>query len=643
MSDIATMMRAPIDEMDADELEVRIERADADYHNGKESGLEDWEYDEMKDRLRTIRPESPVLHRVGSKPSTAWKKVRHQVPMNSLAKVNEVEEVNDWWPAPCVVSEKMDGISISLRYEDGKLVLGATRGDGAEGEDITRNVAKMVGVKPKLGNMSGYLRGEIVMLKSDFRDHFKERYANERNGAAGIARRLDGEGCDRLCAFFYQILLDDPDQQAKLSTKLKEFKLIERLGLSTPAYHEVKTPDDLHKVYATYQDGGRDSLNYHIDGLVVEVNDQAKADSLGVTSEGRPEFARAYKFPHANGQSKVTDIVWQTGQVGWITPVAIIDPVRVGGVTISQASLYNTEYIEGVGLKHFGATVVVERRNDVIPRVASVIKDGDGAEIEFPEACASCGEPLHRDGPRLKCSNDTTCPAQVRGGLERWITACGLLDWGAAVLDALIDDHGVEQPCDLYDVTEEVLADLMLTGRKLGASKAASMIKARDLRKRMNLGSAVGAMGIPMCAKDTCETLVTAGFDSLDKMAEATVEDLVAIRGIGASKAESFVANFPKAKERIDALLERGFEIRTGGDGPLVGATVCFTGFRDGDLQAKVEDAGGIMKSGVSKKLKYLVADNPDGNSGKLAKAKKQPEITTIISVEELKAMLSAP
>lgn len=639
MTDIAALL-TPIDEMDADELEVRIERADADYHNGRDSGLEDWQYDDMKDRLRTIRPESPVLHRVGSKPSTAWKKVRHQVPMDSLAKVNEAEEVESWWPGPCVVSEKMDGFSISLRYEEGRLVLGATRGDGSEGEDITRNVVNMVGIKEKLATLTGYLRGEIVMLKSDFRDHFSKRYANERNGAAGIARRLDGEGCSRLCAFFYQVILDDPDQQAKLDAKHKEFKLIERLGMSTPAYHQVDTPADLEKVYATYQDGGREALNYHIDGLVVEVNDRAKADSMGVTSEGRPEFARAYKFPHANGQSKMNDIVWQTGQVGWVTPVAILDPVRVGGVTITQASLYNVDYIESIGLGHLGATVVVERRNDVIPRVNSVVKDGTGSKIEYPENCASCGEPLHREGPRLKCSNDSGCPSQVRGGLERWIAACGLLDWGAAVLDALIDDHGVQEPSDLYDVTEEILTDLMLTGRKLGASKAASMVKARDLRKQMNLGSAVGAMGIPMCAKDTCETLVQAGFDSLEKMTDATVEDLMEIKGIGKARAEAFVAHFPRARARIEALRERGFEIRTGGDGPLVGATVCFTGFRDGDLHRRVEDAGGIMKSGVSKKLKYLVADNPDGNSGKLAKAKKQPEITTVLSVDELKAML---
>lgn len=630
-----------IDEMDADELVIRLERFDDAYYNTGQPLVEDWLYDQMKDRLRALNPDEPYLKKVGAKPSSAWKKVAHQVPMGSLSKAQNLDELLKLFGGAeqvSVLSEKLDGMSLSVRYEDGKLVLGSTRGDGSEGEDITRNVLKMKGIKPSLGNLTGNLRGEVVVLRSDFQAHFASNYVNERNTANGVSKRLDGEGCQYLSVFFYQILLDDPEQQAKLTSKVKEFTLIEKLGLSTPFWAKVENIDAAEKIYQDYIETTRAALDYLIDGLVLEVNDRDVFDEMGDNNEGRPKGAIAYKFPHETAKSRAKEIVWQVGQVGNITPVAMLEPTFCAGVTVSQASLYNVKYIKEIGLTHLDCPVTICRRNDVIPRVDSVDGDGKGAEVKIPENCPSCDQPLHMEGEILKCGNKTGCPAQVRGVMERWIDACGLNDWGVSALNALMDEHGVEQPADLYRVTEDQLAELMLKGRKLGASMAAKMIQGRDARKSLTLGAAVGAMGIPMCAKDTCETLVASGLNSVEKLAAATVDDLTAIRGIGESKAAAFVANFPRAKAFLDALLSEGFEIREGGEGGLVGMTFCFTGFRDADLHRQVEEAGGIMKSGVSKKLTHLVADNPNGTSGKLRKARDYG--IKIIGKDDLQAML---
>lgn len=368
MPDMHTTLAA-FDEMDADELVIRLERADEAYHDNGAPIMEDWAYDAMKDRLRALDPDNQYLKRVGTKPSSAWKKVSHTTPMGSLGKVQLLEEFEEWWTpgTKYLLSEKLDGISVSVEYKDGKLVLGATRGDGSEGEDITRNVAKMRGVKSRLGNFSGKLRGEIILQKSDKASHFKD-YVNERNAAAGIAKRYDGEGCDKLNVLFYRLILDDPAQNAKLDTKSKEFKLLKKLGLPIPFCTEVESIDQAQSIYSNYIESQREHLDYLIDGLVIEVDAKKQAEALGNDPTGRPRGAIAYKFPHAKAQTVLRDVVWQTGKTGRITPVGIFDPVSVGGVTVSRASLATSKRVKELNLFK-GCRIVVARRNDVIPRI----------------------------------------------------------------------------------------------------------------------------------------------------------------------------------------------------------------------------------------------------------------------------------
>ena len=639
MSDLFSML--DVEDTDTEELVILLEKADQAYYNGT-SNIDDHEYDNWKDRLRELDANNPYFKRVGAKPTSAWKKVNHTTPMGSLAKVQEETEMRDWWKGhAAVLSEKLDGISVTAEYKNGKLVLGATRGDGTTGEDITRNVAKMKGIPRKLGSFTGKFRGEIVLCKSDFQEHFAVDYKNERNAASGIAKRHDGTGCEHLTVLFYRVLLDDPAQQARLATKSQEFRLLEKLGLKIPFYAVVTSAGGVQDIYQNYIDTKRRALDYLIDGLVLDINENKTWAKLGDRNDGKPRGAIAYKFPHEKGNSVLRRIPSQTGKQGRVTPVGDFDSVYVSGVDITRASLATWDLVKQLKLFE-GCRIVVSRRNDVIPKIEENldIKQASGRCIfQPPTQCESCGLDLHWEGKYLICGNTHKCPAQVRGSIAKWIGAIGLLDWGDAVLDALMDDHGVREPADIYRVTESQLAGLMMTGRVLG-SASKKMIKARDERKEHTLATILGSMGIPLCAKTVSGLLVENGYDTLAKLGKATVSGLSSIDGLGEKKALSFVTNFPGVRERIENLLKAGIEIKTlDGTGALAGATVCFTNVRDKDLERQIEDAGGTIKSGVGKTLTYLVTDNKNGASKKLTKARGQ-SCTTILEVEDMKALL---
>jgi len=376
-------------------LPILEEARDAYYSGDQDSPLSDAEYDALESQLRDLDPNHPFLKRVGTtpKPSSSWAKVKHGAPMGSLEKTQTQEETRKWFDDSVVkfkgeddlrddliITEKLDGISISLKYIKGELVQAATRGDGETGEDITRNVLLMKGVQKKVRDLTGYIRGEIILEKSTHQKHLAE-YKNPRNAAAGIAKReSDSSSCSHLTVVCYQILSKDH----VLKSKTMELRLLKILGFHTPNWFLVQddnfytcrkgadvvgpTPSwAVEKIYEDYTTTLRDGLDYEIDGLVVEFNDARAMELLGEHG-GRPKGARAFKFPHATAISTLTDIVWQVGASGRITPVAIFDPVDVDGVTISQASLHNVANFRKLRLWK-SCRLLISRRNQVIPYV----------------------------------------------------------------------------------------------------------------------------------------------------------------------------------------------------------------------------------------------------------------------------------
>jgi len=353
------------------ELAAKIIQARNDYYNNNESKISDEVFDSWVDELTVLNPSHSVLQEVGSPVAVSeWVKTTHVVPMLSLNKVNTEEELVSW-AKECdadifekhgfLICEKLDGISVSLTWENGKLILAASRGDGSIGEAITTNVIKMKGIPKEVKGFTGIVRGEIVLLKPDFDKHFAD-YSNQRNAASGIAKRFDGDGVQHLTILTYTV-----SAGKEFKTEEEQFKWLKSVGFQTPNFNHCRNLPALKKIYDEYESHLRAKLPYMIDGLVVRLNNIDKQQSLGEKSH-RPQGQRAWKFSNQKALSILIDVVWQTGNSGRISPVAIIEPVVVGDVTIEHASLHNNKIVQSLNLFK-GCRVLVSRRNDVIPYI----------------------------------------------------------------------------------------------------------------------------------------------------------------------------------------------------------------------------------------------------------------------------------
>ena len=362
-------------------------------------------------------------------------------------------------------------------------------------------------------------------------------------------------------------------------------------------------------------------------------------------ADHRPAGAVAFKFPHEKAETILRDIVWQVGASGRVTPVAVFDPVELCGATVRQATLHNvanifrlTKETASPEIKHWLAvedTIVVSRRNDVIPCVEDLVKaSGTGRLLSPPARCPSCDTTLKMVGEYLVCPNEAECEAQTAGSIKRWIKKVGVKDFGGSLVEALCAAGTVSEPADLYKISEGFLAETQLKGRRLGDSAAETAIK--NLREKMSmpLHVLVGSLGIPLWSRSMVKVLVATGYDTLSKMGAAQVSDLVKIAGVEETKAKAFVEGFIAVHPKIQNLLQAGVTIMAEATGSLKGKTVCFTGFRDAELEAAVEGAGGTVKSSVVKGLTYLVAKDPAGTSGKLQKAREGG--TKVVGIDEM-------
>ncbi len=622
-------------------LSQRITDANEAYRNGNPI-MSDAAFDALEAELRRLDPSNPWFNRTGAPVPTisGWRKVKHGMPMRSLNKAQDAVDMQAWFsriPRKDVfVTEKMDGISIALRYENGKLTQALTRGDGVIGEDITRNVRLMKGLPAQAGILTGYVRGEIVCLKSDHVKHFAGD-SNPRNTAGGTAKRQSDPGpCKHLTVFAYQILSNDFTDL----TKDHEFGNLITYGFTVPNYHHLGSLKDIEDLYTAYVDGDRKSLDYDIDGLVVEVNNTATRESLGEKNH-RPFGAIAYKFPSESSPSILRDILWQVGKSGRITPVAVFDTVKLAGANVTKASLHNVDYYSqlageiGQKVLSVGDKILVSRRNDVIPYVESALsatQAQNARKLLVPTICPSCAAKLGWDNVYLVCRN-FNCFAQISGGVKRWVDKVNILQWGDSVIDALCESGRVKDMADLYTLDEAELSALELSGRKVGGS-AKIMLDNLWAKNELDLHVIVGSIGIPLVGRSTAKTILDAGFDTLDKMYQAKVPDIAAIPGMGQGRAQSFVDGLGRRIGLVCKLLTKGVKVKAPSTGPLKGLKVCMTGFRDADMQDAIEAAGGTVKSGVSKGLDILVAKDPNSTSGKAKKARKYG--TRVCGIEDM-------
>jgi DNA ligase (NAD+) len=441
------------------------------------------------------------------------------------------------------------------------------------------------------------------------------------------------------------------DGKVQYATKEDEFLALGEIGFTnipnchiTPKVGRKKFSAlaTVFSIYKKYVDTVRDSLDYEIDGLVVCLNDNAKWAAAGERNH-RPAGSIAFKFPHDSAKTVLRNIVWQVGNTGRVTPVAEFDSVSLAGANVRRASLHNVSNIKRIAAEYgdcyglgAGDTIMVSRRNDVIPYVESLVSTMNPShnfEGIHPNECPECQTSLVFEGEYLVCPNTLSCPAQVSGGIKRWIKKVGILDWGDAIIEALCEDGMVNDPADLYKLTYDQLSALELSGRVVGTAAERMLTNLHD-KKELPLNVFVGSLGIPLVARSMCKIIVDAGYDTIDKMAAATENEISSIHGVGGTKAQSFVEGFRFRSGLISKLMMQGITIKQPSNGALTGMTVCMTGFRDAVMQEAIESAGGTIKSGVVKNLTYLVSKDPNSTSGKAKKARAQG--TTVIGQDDM-------
>lgn len=611
------------------ELENKIFKARTEYYNHQPT-VSDKVYDAWVDELRVLDPSNKAVTAIGAPvvPSE-WKKAKHQIPMGSLDKVNTPAELTKWaddmaGDEELFVTEKLDGLSIEVIYEDGSLHQAITRGDGETGEDITVNVVKMGGVSSHLKDkFTGSLRGEIIMKKSIHQKHFADK-ANPRNAASGTSKRLDGVGVEHLDILFYQVLGD-----VDFKTEVKQFEWLKKHGCGVPNYWTFKKVDEVNKHWRTYQDVNRDKLDYDIDGLVVRLNDMAKQIALG-DKDMRPKGAIAFKFDNEARESVIRAITWQVGNSGRITPVATVDPVVLVGATVTRASIYNMSYIEELQLD-IGATVLVARANDVIPRIEELVK-GTGKIAQPPSNCPECNGKTHMDGENLVCTNTQKCPAQIIGRIKNWVKELNLLEWGDTLVEKLVQSKKVVDVADLYKLTVDDLANLDRMGQK-SAQKCYDILWANT---DIPLDIFLGALSIPMIGGSTIRAIMNAGCDTLEKFGQLSASNFEQVPGVGPTKAKFLADGLVHNQKMILSILDLGVTIKAKIHGTMTGKSVCFTGSMKNKrpvLEKMAADAGADIKGSVGKGLTYLVIADPSSTSAKAQAARKVG--TTLISEDE--------
>jgi len=525
-----------------------------------------------------------------------------------------------------LISEKLDGLSISLQYQDGSLVQGLTRGDGESGEDITRNVRKMKGVPLSIPGFSGYIRGEILLLHSDWKTHVPGM-KSARNGAGGISKRLDGTDSQHLTVIAYTVEGQD------FETELESIEFIKSLGFNVPNYMEADNVKDIIRVWQKYMDVTRKTLDYDIDGLVIRLNDRVHQISLGEENH-RPAGAIAFKFEAPQARTIVRDIPCQVGNTGHITPVAVYDDVELMGSTNNRASLHNFPLVKELGI-NIGAEILVERAGDVIPYIAAVTKPN--GVFAPPKKCPVCGAGTVFVGAYLVCPNKNGCPAQVFGRLNKWVKELGILEWGESVLNKVIDSGKVKDVGDLYRLQMQDLTAL----ERMGEKNSANLLAELDKYRVISLENFLGGLCIEGVATSTVKSIIKAGYDSLEKIQKLSVAQLETIPKFGHTRATALHTGLIENKARINDILAAGVTIRPPIKGALTGKSVCFTGSSDiprAKLQKMATDAGGEVKKSVGRDLSYLVIADIDSTTSKAVAARKNG--ITLISEAQFLAMV---
>lgn len=655
-----------------EELVKTIQYHNDRYYNQDNPEIEDYEYDMLMQELKKLEKEHPALvsedsptRKVGGTAKRiAGRLVKHRVPMLSLQDVFSKEEVYQFvedvqtllgTDTEFLVETKIDGLSMALRYEEGKLTTAITRGDGiVEGEDVTENARVIADVKQQLKNPVPYLeiRGEVYMANADFERVNEEQellgkkiFANPRNCAAGTLRQLDSKIVKerKLSMFIFNV---QESRGITFQTHSEGYEFLKQNGIKViDEYFKCKTADEIWEAIERIgQDRG--NLAYDIDGAVVKLNHLEDRKKLGETSKV-PKWAIAYKYPPEEKESVLLDIELNVGRTGRITPTAVFEPVRLCGTTVSRATLHNQDYIDSLQLG-LGDTVVVYKSGEIIPKIKAVSKHKeDSRAYQIPGKCPVCGAPAVREEETadIKCIN-AACPAQVERQIINFVSrdAMDIKGLGTACIESLIEQQFISAIPDLYTLKDqrEELIETGIIGREKNTDKVLLAIEKSKANEPEKL---LTGLGISNIGKNAAKEIVK-HFKSLDKVAQAKPEELVAVQDVGQITAEAVYAYFHNEDTRsiYEALKKEGLNTESseeaGGSRKLAGYTFVITGtlptLKREEAAELIERAGGKVSGSVSRKTSYLLAGEAAGS--KLEKAKTLE--VEIIDEEKLLEML---
>ena len=640
-----------------EELRKKTEYFAKKYYDEDKPEISDFEYDMLMVELRNLEKEFPefkskdsLTEKVGGNVKEGFQKVTHEVPLQSLQDVFSIAEVNEYVEktnekakenniknTTYVVETKIDGLSSALEYKEGKFVRGATRGNGLVGEDVTENLKTIKTIPMELNEKINItVRGEVFISKKDFEKMNKKReeegeelFANARNAAAGSLRQLDSKITKTRPLDIY-IFNVQKIEGKEFDSHFEELEYLEKLGFNVnpvriPCKDEKEIEEAIKKIGKE-----REKLTFDIDGAVVKVDDLKFREILGQTAK-TPRWAIAYKYPPERKETKLKDIICQVGRTGVITPMAILEPVKVAGSTISKTTLHNEDFIKEKDLK-IGDTVVIQKAGDVIPEIVEVKKDkrtGEEQEFQMPKVCPVCGaEAVREEGEAaLRCTG-IECPAKLFRNLVHFASreAMNIDGLGEQIIKQLLDKGLISNMADIYSLTLEDVASLKKNGKKF----AENLINAINNSKQNDLYRLITAFGIRHVGTKAAKVLAKR-YKTMDRLMEVTSSELALVEDIGPVMADS-IREFFLQDQTIDLIkrlkqagVNMEYQEEEGTDERFFGKTFVLTGtlekYTRGEAGNIIEKFGGKTSSSVSKKTDYVLAGEEAGS--KLTKAQK--------------------
>ena len=653
------------------ELRKIVEYHAKKYYDDDKPEITDFEYDMMMLELRTLESQYPELitknsltQKVGGTVKEGFQKVEHEVPLQSLQDVFNFEEIeafdervkkqaseNEIENPQYVVETKIDGLSAALEYVDGKFVRGATRGNGLVGEDVTENLKTIKTIPQELPEKINItVRGEVFISKKDFEKMNQEReeneeelFANARNAAAGSLRQLDSNITKNRPLDIY-IFNVQKIEGKEFNSHFEELEYLSKLGFNVnPVRIYCKTMDEIKNAINKIGEA-REGLTFGIDGAVVKVDNLRLREIIGTTSKV-PKWAIAYKYPPERKETTLKDIVCQVGRTGVITPMAILEPVKVAGSTISKTTLHNEDFIKEKGLK-IGDKVIIQKAGDVIPEIVEAVvskRTGEEKDFEMPRICPVCGaEAVREEGEAAVRCTGIECPAKLYRNLVHFVSreAMNIDGLGENIIGVLLERKMISNIADIYDLKFEDIASLKKNGKKF----AQNLIDSINASKENDLYRLITALGIRHVGVKAAKILAKQS-DNMDNLAEATIEDLSQVEDIGTIVANSIREFFEQeqTKDLIRRLKDAGVNMQRikddNEDDRFAGKTFVLTGslekYSREEASNIIEKFGGKTSSSVSKKTSYVLAGEDAGS--KLTKAQNLG--VQIITEEEFEKM----